>query len=65
MVETDEERILESPHPHDRGVDEVYPLDFPGADGIQVHRRSVIFCTSTAAAPSQIFPDVQCFKCNS
>lgn len=36
MVETEEERILESPHPHARGADEVYPLDFPGADSIQV-----------------------------
>eukprot|EP00752_Nemacystus_decipiens_P002251 g2132.t2 len=36
VVETEEERILESPHPHARGADEVYPLDFPGADSIQL-----------------------------
>ncbi|CAM9143892.1 unnamed protein product [Scytosiphon promiscuus] len=36
VVETNEERILESPHPHWRGVDEVFPLDFPGADSIQL-----------------------------
>lgn len=38
MVETEQECILESPHPHARGADEVYPLDFPGADSIQVRR---------------------------
>lgn len=37
VVETMEERILESPHPHDRAADEVFPLEFPGAESIQVY----------------------------
>ncbi|CAN0118223.1 unnamed protein product, partial [Ectocarpus sp. 12 AP-2014] len=36
VVVSDEERILESSHPHARGVDDIYPLDFPGADSIQL-----------------------------
>lgn len=36
VVEFEKELILESPHPHAQGADEVYPLDFPGADSIQV-----------------------------
>lgn len=37
VVETEEQHVLESPHPHDRGVDESHVIDFPGAESIQVH----------------------------
>ncbi|CAN0181713.1 unnamed protein product [Pylaiella littoralis] len=36
VIETNEKRILESPHPHDRGTDEIYPIEFPGAESIQL-----------------------------
>ncbi|CAM9280265.1 unnamed protein product, partial [Ectocarpus sp. 13 AM-2016] len=36
VVVSDEERILESSHPHARGVDDIFPLNFPGADSIQL-----------------------------
>lgn len=35
-MRTVQDHILESSHPHGRGVDEVYPLEFPGADSIEV-----------------------------
>lgn len=36
VVVKEVERILESPHPHDRRVDETFPLNFPGAEHIEV-----------------------------
>lgn len=35
------ERVLESSHPHERGTDETYVLDFPGSDSIQVTRSRI------------------------
>lgn len=36
MMETTNELVLETSHPHNRGIDELYPINLPGADSIKV-----------------------------